>query len=221
MAKGKLVDKRVIKMVRDLLSEDSSLTGKELKQKVEATWTEFDYTIRTYQKLKESSADTLEKIKITRHDEPWSLGAYAQGAFESQYKMSAEDNMAILRVRKMQKRREGTLSQSMSVRQAMWMARLRVTVDQHHAGKKEDEKAWWLWMYSFQYAIRDKMVRLQNGNEVFNSRELDDALAQGHEEFKAAYERDFEKNRKELERFYTSHFLNGETEYKPVKDGEK
>lgn len=218
MAKGKLVDKKVVKLVRELLSEDAKLTGKELQDKVKAVWPDFTYSKRTYQKMKKDSAGVLDEIKVTGHDEPWSLGTYARES-ETKRTTSSKDNLAILRVRKMQIRRQETLSQTMSVRQALWIARLRAVVDDLHSGKGEDEKAWWLWMYSFQYAIRDKVSRLKN--EAFSSRELDDALAQGHEKFKEAYEKDVQENYKEYERFYASHFLDGNSEYRPVKDGEK
>lgn len=143
-------------------------------------------------------------------DHPWSMLGYAKsGIDESRYQLTAKDNEAILRVRKMQLHKGDNFSKSMSVRQALWIARLYAIVDKIHADKTEDDKAYWLWMYSFQYAIREKAAILSK-KKLFSSRELDDAMSEGHEKFKETYEKDFFANRKDLEGFYLSHFLNGD-----------
>lgn len=218
MPKGKLVDPIVAGKVRSLLSDDRSLRGNELRSKVETELPEFKYSLRTYQILKKETLPLLEEIKKTLHDEQWSMGNYALNGFESQYKLSAQDIEAILRVRNMLLK-NSKLKNSMSVRQARWIARLWSRVDKIDFSKEEQrDKAYWLWRYSFEYAIREKVARLNKRS--FDTRELDDALAQGHEEFKRAYETDVRAHWKDYESFYVSHILD-ESEYQHLKDGEK
>lgn len=223
MAKGRFVDPRVVSQVRQLLNENEKLTGFQLQLKVESILPEFHYTVRTYQKLKENSAEVLARIKDTHHDEPWTIGSYAingfdpedEIGFEQRFKLSARDIEAILRVRRMQLNSTKIVKDKMSVRQALWISRLYDIVDQIHADKSEAEKAEWLWHYSFQYAVREKLARLNN--MPFNTRALDDALALGHDKFKQTYEADVRAHWTDYERFYTSHMV--ESEYKHLKDG--
>lgn len=149
-------------------------------------------------------------------DAPWSMGSYAQNDFELRYKLTSQDNLAILRVRKMQLDRED-ISKSMSIRQALWIARLRAIVDYFNLDKTPEKKDYWLWMYSFQYAIQEKVAKLKKGE--FNSRPLDDALAEGHERFKETYTKSVYANWKDYERFYISHGLNGPED--KTKEGAK
>lgn len=213
MPKGKLAIPTVVNLVRQMLSEDEGLTGKELQKKVEELLPESHYTVRTYQTLKKNFSVILEEIRVTLHDEQWSLGSYALNGFESQYKFSAEDIEAILRVRAMLLR-SSDLKNSMSVRQARWIARLWSRVDQMGLEKTAKGKDYWIWRYSFEYAIREKVARLNK--QPFDTRELDDALAQGHEEFKRTYEADTRAHWKDFERFYVSHFLD-ESEYEALR----
>lgn len=149
-------------------------------------------------------------------DEPWTMGTFFQNGFEKEYsKLTTQDNLAILKVRKMQNSRID-ISKKMSIRQALWIARLWAIVDEMHTDTKE--RAFWLWMYSFQYAIREKVSKLKKVD--FNSRKLDDALAEGHEKFKEIYEKDSLSNWRNYERFYRTHIFNELGDENNVKDGE-
>lgn len=157
-------------------------------------------------------------------DAPWSIASYdhtdLEGTEYQHYQLAAEDYQAIMRVRSMQLRRDD-ISKSMSIRQALFIARLRAMVagiDFSKTQEEEKDPAFWLYVYSFQYAIREKVGMLSG--EGFNSRELDDALAEGHEKFKEIYRKSMYARWQDFKGLYDSHFLNG-TENKNSKDGEQ
>lgn len=152
--------------------------------------------------VKKNYQEVLEKGL----DNPWSMGSYAQNGLELQCKLDSEDNLNILKVRKMQLEKNG-LSKRLSVRQAIWISRLAATIYAISDNKKDDIP-FRLWYVSFQYAIREKVCKLKR--QVFYSRDLDDVLIQGYDVFKDFCKQDVYDNWKDYDSFYMSHFLGGE-----------
>lgn len=116
MPKGFNIDERVREKVRDLLNADESLTGKELKKKVEDCIEGIKYTVRSYQKLKEEARPIIAEIKESNLGNVWSLSS-----LES-YPLSTDATTAILKVVKFQAGH--TWLDRVSIRQARWIARL-------------------------------------------------------------------------------------------------
>lgn len=75
MPKGQLVSKQVSALVGHFLSEDEKMTGKELKFAVEEQIKGIDYTLRTYQKIKEKLKPVLAEMKASGIDRLWTIGA--------------------------------------------------------------------------------------------------------------------------------------------------
>lgn len=134
-------------------------------------------------------------------DKPWSIGACK----EEKLQLSTEDILHILRVRKMQLKDRNL--PRLSIRQALWMARLYAVV--LFTSVSEEQAIERLWMYSFQYAIWDKVCELKG--EYLHTRELDDVLLEGFEKFMEICKSRVFSNADEYKKYYISHSLSLES----------
>lgn len=176
-------------------------------------------SLRSYEELVKKYKKRLRETSPM--DKQWSLGNYMRLELEKDFKLTPEDNLEILKVRNMQLKRANSISINLSVRQALWIARLSAIIKHIPMPQNEEykgkDKAYLLWESSFMYAVCEK-VCIVRGDD-FHTREIDDALLEGYEKFKETYEKRAFTNWKDFEPYYLSHFLNGYPKHK--KDGER
>jgi hypothetical protein len=136
MPRGRVVIPKVIAQVGQLLSEDEKMTGSGLKAAVEAQIRGVDYTVRTYQLIKERLKPTLDEIKSSGIDEPWHTGTLID------YPLPAEALPHILEV-------QDITRDVFTIRQARWVARFYTVI----------KDAPTLNMVSFLYALSEKAAK--------------------------------------------------------------
>ncbi len=200
---------KVTKDIKDKLLELLMKEGDvERKKKHPASWYQAEVakelkladennpSLRSYEK----EIQPLRKALQTKDplDEPWSIGA----CVEQKIYLSTEDIFHILQVRQKQLKDENLATQ-LSIRQALWMARLYAVAQ--HTSETEDQALERLWTYSFQYAIWEKVCNLKRDD--FHTREIDDVLLEGFEKFKEFCENRVFSNLDDYKNFYLSHNL--------------
>lgn len=187
MARTKTVPRKVKDLVDILIWHDDTLTGKEIKDKVETKWPEVKYTERTYQTLKSEVIKQKIEIKAGPLERAWSLGVMSdenmpidirclspealraisslQAAFYTdefyKWPVSIEHNMIL------------------SVRDVRWIARIcpdwKGLFDKEYESSQLDDISTFF-IYYRTYALLELVNELA-GNKTLDTFELDKAIA--------------------------------------------
>ena len=151
MARGKVVRREVEEKVRFLLRTDKKLRGKELKEQVEKEFPDINYTVRTYQLLKEKAQPALSNLKDL--DEDWHIGTLRESPLPP---------VVVARILKLMK----STGMELTKREVQWVSRF-------HELFKEDDELWHVVMWYSMWEIYGGLT----GNEFITTR-LDRELAE-------------------------------------------
>jgi hypothetical protein len=178
MPRGAVVSEEVKRLVGSLLNKGEKMTGKELKNAVEDEIKGINYTVRTYQNIKEELRPALIELKKSGLDIPWHIGVLID--YPNQF--PPETIPDILAVKKWgEEHPENIFGLStkplgtFTIRQALWVSRLYgITClwrDALKKGKIKEIKGVkpfdldsWLWQWSEAYAQYEILCKLTGTN---------------------------------------------------------
>jgi hypothetical protein len=182
MPQGKKTPDEIYQKIQELLLEDETLLGKELKVRVEKdpVFAKLNITERTYQSIRKKELPKIQMIKASIPENTWSIGA-----LRNNNDITAEAVPYLMAMQKWAPLQVMSISHRpylpVTVRQAKWVSRILHLFKWKFSPNKdlEDAELGWLWRWSRVYSIYERSYELSGKKESFNTAELDAALLRG------------------------------------------
>ena len=130
MARAKIVPEKIKNAVTSIILNNEKITAKELKNAIESQdeFRRYNYSNKTYERLKASKQKAVNEIKASPLEEEWSLGLLNSTNKDNLpadvFSVTPEAISQILEAKKWSRTNNETRFEFLSIRQARWIARL-------------------------------------------------------------------------------------------------